>query len=123
MDRWAQPTEFRSTIVLGTPGARSESRCLRRNIRLSGEITDRAILDHLRSPFRQAGISHAFASTEAGVAFDVTDGKTGFPSSVISNTPGVEMKKENGSLRIRSKPTAFRYLRERSHLSKMTTVL
>jgi hypothetical protein len=90
---------------------------------LSGEITDPAILDHLRSPFRQAGISHAFGSTEAGVAFDVTDGKTGFLSSVISNTPGVEMKIENGSLRIRSKRAAFRYLSETSRLSKMTTVL
>jgi acyl-coenzyme A synthetase/AMP-(fatty) acid ligase len=81
-------------------------------IRLSGEITDQAILDHLSSSFPQARLSHAFASTEAGVAFDVADGKSGFPSSVISNTPGVEMKVENGSLRIRSQRTAFQYLSE-----------
>jgi len=44
------------------------------------------------------------------VAFDVNDGLTGFPSSVLRRTPGVEMKVENGSLRIRSARTASRYL-------------
>jgi acyl-coenzyme A synthetase/AMP-(fatty) acid ligase len=83
-------------------------------VRLSGEIADQAILDHLSSTFPQARISHAFASTEAGVAFDVTDGKTGFPSGVISNTSGVEMKVENGSLRIRSERNAFQYLGQTS---------
>ena len=34
----------------------------------------------------------------------------GFPANVIEQTPGVEMKIENGSLRIRSERTAFRYL-------------
>jgi acyl-coenzyme A synthetase/AMP-(fatty) acid ligase len=79
-------------------------------VRLSGEIADQAILNQLRSLYPQARISHAFASTEAGVAFDVKDGLTGLPPSVISSTPQVEMKLENGSLRIRSDRTALRYL-------------
>jgi acyl-coenzyme A synthetase/AMP-(fatty) acid ligase len=79
-------------------------------IRLSGEIADQAILDHLAQVYPQAHIGHAFATTEAGVAFDVNDGITGFPSSVLRRTPGVEMKVENGSLRIRSARTASRYL-------------
>ena len=80
-------------------------------VRLSGEIADQAILDHLRAFYPQAKVAHAFASTEAGVAFDVRDGLAGFPASVIgSGIGGVDMKVEDGSLRIRSPRTAARYL-------------
>jgi acyl-coenzyme A synthetase/AMP-(fatty) acid ligase len=81
-------------------------------IRLSGEIADQGILNHLAQVYPQARIAHAFATTEAGVAFDVNDGMAGFPSSVLEGTPGVEMKVENGSLLIRSSRTASRYLDE-----------
>lgn len=81
-------------------------------VRLSGEIADQAILNQLRSFYPQANISHAFASTEAGVAFDVKDGLTGFSPDIIENTPGVEMKVEQGSLRIRSSRTAICYLNQ-----------
>jgi acyl-coenzyme A synthetase/AMP-(fatty) acid ligase len=81
-------------------------------IRLSGEIADQGILNHLAQVYPQARIAHAFATTEAGVAFDVNDGMTGFPCSVLKRTPGVEMKVENDSLRIRSPRTASRYLNE-----------
>lgn len=79
-------------------------------IRLSGEIADQGILNHLRSAFPNARIAHAFASTEAGLAFEVNDAEMGFPASAIEATPGVEMKVEHGSLRIRSNRTASRYL-------------
>jgi acyl-CoA synthetase (AMP-forming)/AMP-acid ligase II len=80
-------------------------------VRLSGEIADQGILDDLRAFYREAGVGHAFASTEAGVAFDVNDGLAGFPTDLIGR-PGaeVEMKVEDGSLRIRSERTASRYL-------------
>ena len=84
-------------------------------VRLSGEIADQAILNHLQSFYPQARVAHAFASTEAGVAFDVTDGLAGFPASVIGNLPGVDMKVEDGSLRIRSKRTATCYLGLQGH--------
>ena len=45
-----------------------------RYVRLSGEIADQAILDSLRARFPQASVGHAYASTEAGVAFEVNDG-------------------------------------------------
>ena len=48
-------------------------------IRLSGEIADQPILDMLRATFENSKIVHAFASTEAGVAFEVDDGLAGFP--------------------------------------------
>ena len=87
-------------------------------IRLSGEIADQAILNHLQSFYPQAGISHAFASTEAGVAFEVTDGLEGFPASMIGRRGDVEMKVEHGSLRIRSTRTAHRYLNSQTEALK-----
>src|SRR5439155_2792623 len=69
------------------------------------------ILDHLRAVYPDAEIAHAFASTEAGVAFDVGDGRSGFPADLIGQSRGeVEMKVEDGSLRIRSPRTAVGYL-------------
>jgi acyl-coenzyme A synthetase/AMP-(fatty) acid ligase len=87
-------------------------------IRLSGEIADQAILNHLQAFYPQARIVHAFASTEAGVAFEVNDGVAGFPASVIEQTPNVEMKIDNGTLWIRSTRTASRYLGEHPPILK-----
>ena len=82
-----------------------------RYVRLSGEIADQAILDNLQATFPKASSGHAYASTEAGVAFEVTDGLAGFPASFLGrNANGVEMKVVDGSLRIRSSRTASRYV-------------
>ncbi|HYM05500.1 MAG TPA: AMP-binding protein [Terriglobales bacterium] len=89
----------------------SEARAISpRYIRLSGEIADQSILNTLRSFYPQAGISHAFASTEAGVAFEVTDCFEGFPANLVRGGGEVEIKMGQGSLRIRSARTALRYL-------------
>jgi acyl-coenzyme A synthetase/AMP-(fatty) acid ligase len=106
------------THILGTPThwrnalMSSSARGLTpQYVRLSGEIADQAILDHLRAFYPAAAIVHAFASTEAGVGFEVGDGLAGFPASLIRQAgAGVEMKVEEGSLRIRSARTAARYL-------------
>jgi acyl-coenzyme A synthetase/AMP-(fatty) acid ligase len=79
-------------------------------VRLSGEIADQAILSRLQAFYPQARIAHAFASTEAGVAFDVNDGIAGFPGNVIEDTPNVDMRVVDRSLWIRSARTASRYL-------------
>lgn len=79
-------------------------------VRLSGEIADQTILNQLRAVYPQARIAHAFATTEAGVAFDVNDGQAGFPAGALENTPNVEMKLENRTLRVRSNRTARCYL-------------
>jgi len=82
-----------------------------RYVRLSGEIVDQVLLDNLRAFYPDAAVAHAFASTEAGVGFDVRDGKAGFPLSLIGrNSDGVEMKVEDGTLRIRSARNAIHYL-------------
>ena len=100
------PSHWRRALM--SPSAR---RLSPRYIRLSGEIADQTILDTLRTFYPGASVAHAFASTEAGVAFDVVDGLSGFPASLIGKRDAdVEMKVEDGSLRIRSTRTAIRYL-------------
>jgi acyl-coenzyme A synthetase/AMP-(fatty) acid ligase len=79
-------------------------------IRLSGEIADQAILNTLHSFYPKAAISHAFASTEAGVGFEVTDRLAGFPASMLGRRGEVEMKIGNDSLQIRSNRAALRYM-------------
>jgi len=100
------PSHWRRALL--TPAARSLDP---QYVRLSGEIVDQSILDGLHAYYPNAKVAHAFASTEAGVAFDVRDGLAGFPASLIEHGSGdVEMKVEDGSLRIRSTRTASRYL-------------
>ncbi|HEY3677797.1 MAG TPA: fatty acid--CoA ligase family protein [Bradyrhizobium sp.] len=100
------PSHWRKLLMSGaassfTPGY----------VRLSGEIADQAVLDGLTAAFPAASIGHAYASTEAGVGFAVNDGREGFPATVIGrNRDGVEMKVEDGSLRIRSTRTAHAYI-------------
>jgi acyl-coenzyme A synthetase/AMP-(fatty) acid ligase len=79
-------------------------------VRLSGEIADGAILEALRALYPRARIEHAFASTEAGVAFAVDDGKAGFPASWLDRVGDVRMKVVDGSLRVRSDRCALRFL-------------
>ena len=79
-------------------------------VRLSGEIADQAILDTLARIYPRAAIGHAYASTEAGVGFEVDDGREGFPARFLDPDQPVAMKIADGSLRIRSSRTASRYL-------------
>ena len=79
-------------------------------VRLSGEIADQAILDALRRTYPRARIGHAYASTEAGVGFEVDDEREGFPAGYLDRRGDVEMKIEDGSLRIRSTRTASGYV-------------
>jgi acyl-coenzyme A synthetase/AMP-(fatty) acid ligase len=102
------PTHWRRALM--SPSARSIAP---QYVRLSGEIADQAILDNLKSFYPHAKVAHAFATTEAGVAFDVRDGLAGFPSSLIEQRRGdVQMKVVDGSLRIRSSRTAARYINQ-----------
>jgi acyl-coenzyme A synthetase/AMP-(fatty) acid ligase len=80
-------------------------------VRLSGEVADQALLDNLRAVYPNARIAHAFASTEAGVAFDVNDGRAGFPRGFVDNPSGeIDLKVVDQTLRIRSGRNAARYL-------------
>jgi acyl-coenzyme A synthetase/AMP-(fatty) acid ligase len=100
------PSHWRKLLMSGSASGFSP-----RYVRLSGEIADQAVLDGLSKAFPAASIGHAYASTEAGVGFAVNDGCEGFPANMIGeNRGGVEMKVEDGSLRIRSKRTAHAYV-------------
>ena len=100
------PTHWRRALMSGAAHLIAP-----KYIRLSGEIADQAILDQLRDFYPNASIGHAYASTEAGVAFDVNDGLEGFPASLLQNAEDVvEMRLEQGSLRVRSLRMAARYL-------------
>jgi acyl-coenzyme A synthetase/AMP-(fatty) acid ligase len=100
------PSHWRKLLMSG-----SASGFAPRYVRLSGEIADQAVLDGLTRAFPAASVGHAYASTEAGVGFAVNDGLEGFPAEMIgTNRDGVEMKVEDGSLRIRSTRTAHAYV-------------
>jgi acyl-CoA synthetase (AMP-forming)/AMP-acid ligase II len=102
------PSQWRLALLCGAASTISPN-----YVRLSGEIADQPILDALRAAFPQASIVHAFASTEAGVAFEVQDGLTGFPVSRVDRSREPSFTVVEGILRIRSEGTASRYLGER----------
>ncbi|WP_428395186.1 AMP-binding protein [Lichenicoccus sp.] len=80
-------------------------------VRLSGEVCDQAILDRLAQAYPRAGIGHAFASTEAGVGFEVNDGGAGFPAALVEQQDApVALRVRDGGLQIRSARTARHYL-------------
>jgi acyl-coenzyme A synthetase/AMP-(fatty) acid ligase len=85
-------------------------------VRMSGEVVDQAVLDSLKAQFPSAAIGHAYASTEAGVGFEVNDGREGFPAALVEAGAGpskavrVEMRVVEGSLQLRSTRAASRYL-------------
>ncbi len=100
------PSHWRRALMCRDVGKFSPS-----YVRLSGEIADQPVLDHLHQAFPQAGVAHAFASTEAGLAFEVTDGLAGFPADIVEcKNDSVEMKVLDGTLRIKSRRTALRYI-------------
>jgi len=117
-DHLARLAEHRVTHLSGTPSQWRRAlmnpairQIAPRYVRLSGEIADQAILDSLHSVFPQAAIGHAYATTEAGVGFDVNDGMAGFPAPYVGPVrAGVEMQVVDGSLRIRSPGTSRGYL-------------
>jgi acyl-coenzyme A synthetase/AMP-(fatty) acid ligase len=100
------PSHWRKALMSGEAGIISPE-----YVRLSGEVADQTVLDNLQSTYPGARVAHAFASTEAGVGFEVNDGRAGFPADYIDNRQGpIEMKVQDGTLWIRSERTASRYL-------------
>jgi acyl-coenzyme A synthetase/AMP-(fatty) acid ligase len=103
------PSHWRRVLMSGAAAAIAPA-----YVRLSGEIADQAILDNLKVAYPMSGVAHAFASTEAGVAFEVGDGLAGFPAALVDAPGLVELKVADGTLRIRSGGNAARYLGEQA---------
>ena len=101
------PSHWRRVLMSG-----AAERIAPRYVRLSGEIADQPILDSLRATYPDATVAHAFATTEAGVAFEVRDGQAGFPAELLGAAGAVELRILDETLQIRSSGTAQRYLGE-----------
>ena len=101
------PSHWRRALMSGAAATIAP-----RYVRLSGEIADQPVLDSLRAAYPAALVAHAFASTEAGVAFEVRDGRAGFPAALVGAPGVVELRVSDETLRIRSPGTAQRYLGE-----------
>jgi acyl-coenzyme A synthetase/AMP-(fatty) acid ligase len=100
------PSHWRKALMSGAAQRFSPA-----YVRLSGEIADQGILDALRAAFPRAVVAHAYASTEAGVGFEVRDGSAGFPATLAGKSDGgVEIDVSRGTLRIRSPGNAVAYL-------------
>jgi acyl-coenzyme A synthetase/AMP-(fatty) acid ligase len=105
----ARAASFGATHFLGTPSHWRRAlmtdefdRIAPDYVRLSGEPADQTILDRLRARFPRARIVHAFAATETGVAFEIEDGRAGFPASLLEADGDVALQVRDGSLRVRS---------------------
>ncbi len=73
-----------------------------RNISMGGEIVDQAILDTLAALYPEARIRHIYASSEAGAAIVVTDGRAGFDAALLDRPGTIGVRIEDGRLFIRS---------------------
>jgi len=101
------PSHWRRALMSGAAATIAP-----RYVRLSGEIADQPILHSLRAVYPAATVAHAFASTEAGVAFEVRDGRAGFPAALVGAPGAVELRVADETLQIRSPGCAQRYLGE-----------
>jgi acyl-coenzyme A synthetase/AMP-(fatty) acid ligase len=102
------PSHWRKALMSGVA-----NRIAPRYVRLSGEIADQPVLDGLRATYPRAIVAHAFASTEGGVAFEVRDGRAGFPRELVGSTgTSIELRVSAETLLIRSPGTAVRFLGE-----------
>jgi acyl-coenzyme A synthetase/AMP-(fatty) acid ligase len=99
------PSHWRSVLMRPEAAAISPT-----YVRLSGEIADQAVLDALKTRFAGVPIGHAYASTEAGVGFEVSEGLEGFPVSFVGRPGEVELRIVDGALQLRSGRAADGYL-------------
>ena len=100
------PTMWRKILLSGKANILALQR-----ITLGGEIADDKILNSLKLAYPNAKIRHIYASTEAGVGFSVSDGKAGFPSSLLTkNNYEVKLKVLDGKLWVNNELVKNQYL-------------
>lgn len=99
------PSHWRRALM--TPESRAISPAY---VRLSGEIADQAVLDALKARFLGAPVGHAYASTEAGVGFEVNDALAGFPAHYVGGLADVGLRVADGVLQVKSARAASGYV-------------
>lgn len=62
-----------------------------KKITLGGEISTQSILDALAYQYKEATITHIYASTEAGVGFAVKDNQAGFPVNYLDKDNSLDI--------------------------------
>ena len=112
--------EFQPTSISGTPTfwrafllaiAGSEDAIPLRHATLGGEAVDQATLDLIRGRFPASRVTHIYASTEAGAAFAVKDGRAGFPVDWLgTERDGLEVRVVDNVLQLRSPRRMERYV-------------
>ena len=81
---------------------------------LGGEIVDQAILDSIKSFFAPTRLTHIYASTEAGTAIVVSDGRAGFPIEYLDRQEGVQLQVVDGLLQVKTPAPMSGYVDGRS---------
>lgn len=82
-----------------------------RHITIGGETCTEDLLDGLRQAFPQATISQVYATTELGPCFSVSDGRCGFPVSLLEKPDReIQLKIVGNELYVRSPYAMRRYL-------------
>jgi acyl-CoA synthetase (AMP-forming)/AMP-acid ligase II len=99
------PSHWRRALM--TPQSRELSPAY---VRLSGEIADQAVLDALKARFPGVPVGHAYASTEAGVGFEVDDGLAGFPAAYVGRAGAVALQVVGGALQLKSARASSGYI-------------
>jgi len=102
----ATPTMWRKMLMTG-----KASSLQLKQVTLGGEIADDAILAVLAKHYPKAKITHIYASTEAGVAFSVVDGKAGFPQSYLVKPPSeIALQVIDGRLWVHNPAVSAKYV-------------
>jgi acyl-CoA synthetase (AMP-forming)/AMP-acid ligase II len=80
-----------------------------KQITLGGEIATQDVLDGLKLAFPNARTVHVYGLTETGRLFSVDDGREGFPTRFLEESPrpGVELRIVDGQLHARSTRAAM----------------
>tara|TARA_R110002049_G_scaffold211354_1_gene382337 strand:+ start:4292 stop:5557 length:1266 start_codon:yes stop_codon:yes gene_type:complete len=96
------PTFWRHVLMSLDEGLLTSARL--RTISMGGEIVDQPILDRLSGLYPDAKIRHIYASSEAGAAIVVSDGKAGFDAALLDqlDRKTIAVKVEDDRLYIRS---------------------
>jgi len=114
----ATPTFWRGFLLTA---ATSFAKIPIRQITLGGEIVDQNVLDHLRAAFPMSGITHIYATTEAGAVFAVKDGRAGFPAAWLeTGFEGVRLRIVEGVLEVQSPRAMTGYIGGESKTGPLT---